>query len=36
VGVTEEGKKRRFDWQGVWGKCDSIVLEAIKLGYHEK
>jgi hypothetical protein len=31
----EEGKERRFDQGGAQGKCDSIVLGAIKLVYHE-
>ncbi len=28
----EERKARRFDWGGVWGKHDFIVLGAIELG----
>jgi hypothetical protein len=32
VGAMEEEKEKRFDWGGVWGKWDSIVLRAIELG----
>jgi hypothetical protein len=34
VGMMEEGKEMRFNWQGARGKHNSIVLGAIKLGYH--
>ncbi len=36
VGVTEEWKARRFEWEGAWGKRDFIVWGAIELGGDNK